>query len=162
MRKSALLAVLMCSFAVNAQLKATWERDNTPGKPLMEKVLKAWTSGDTASAARFYDKAAKNVYFDILPEQYKGIGEYEAGVKQAMEAFQSFQFTLHDDVMVHQSSNLAWATATWTGQGKQKNGNGVGLEGRWTVIWEKKGSKWLIVHEHLSVPWKPEGEMRQR
>jgi ketosteroid isomerase-like protein len=23
---------------------------------------------------------------------------------------------------------------------------------RWTVVFEKQGGKWLIVHEHISVP----------
>jgi len=83
-------------------------------------------------------------------------------VKQALAMFQSLKFTLHDDAKVHRAGNLAWGTATWSGQGKLKNGNGVGLEGRWTVIWEKKSGNWLVVHEHFSVPWTPEAESRHR
>lgn len=153
---------VMTGTLANAQLKATWNGSNTPGKQLMVKILDAWTGGDTSKAVEFYDKSARNVYFDIMPLQYKGVAEYESGVKQVMAGFQSFHFTLHDDVDVHRSSSLAWATCTWTGEGKQKTGNRLSLEGRWTVVWEKKGSKWLIVHEHLSVPWAPESESRHR
>jgi ketosteroid isomerase-like protein len=26
------------------------------------------------------------------------------------------------------------------------------VDGRHTAIWEKRGAKWLIVHEHVSAP----------
>lgn len=133
-----------------------------PSKALMSKILAAWNTGDPAKAAPFYDKTPTNVYFDFAPLQYKGWNEYDAGVKQAMATFQSLKFTLHDDAKVHRAGNTAWGTATWSGQGKLKNGNGVSLEGRWTCIWEKKGANWLIVHEHFSVPWAPESESRHR
>ena len=28
----------------------------------------------------------------------------------------------------------------------------VGKDARWTVLWQKTGDDWLVVHEHFSVP----------
>jgi ketosteroid isomerase-like protein len=36
--------------------------------------------------------------------------------------------------------------------GKKKTGESVEVDGRHTVIWENRSGKWLIVHEHFSVP----------
>jgi ketosteroid isomerase-like protein len=32
-----------------------------------------------------------------------------------------------------------------------KDGTKTTLPMRWTVVWEKRGANWLIVHEHTSV-----------
>jgi ketosteroid isomerase-like protein len=33
-----------------------------------------------------------------------------------------------------------------------KDGKAMDLDVRHTAIWEKRGGKWLIVHEHVSAP----------
>jgi ketosteroid isomerase-like protein len=162
MRVLQLFAILLTSLAATAQLKATWNGANTPGKPLMIKILGAWSTLDPDNAAPFYDKSAKNVFFDVAPLQYRGWADYEAGSKLSLGEFASLNGTLHSDsVQVHVSSATAWATGIVTLDGKLKNGNRLNFDGRWTVIWEHKGSKWLIVHEHLSAPWSPDTESRQ-
>jgi ketosteroid isomerase-like protein len=98
----------------------------------------------------------------MAPLQYKGWAEYESGLKQVLAGFEYLKLTVHDDAAVHRSGEWAWATATWSGDGKMKNGNKLDLEGRWTVIWQRKSGKWLIVHEHVSVPWSPPSEKRER
>jgi ketosteroid isomerase-like protein len=161
MNGSVVVLLLLCT-SLLAQSNPTSKAAEAPGPALMTKILAAWNTGDPANAAPYYDKSPDNVYFDFAPMQYKGWNEYDAGVKQALASFQSLKFTMHDDAKVHHAGNSAWATTTWSAQGKLKNGNGVGLEGRWTVIWEKRGNKWLIVHEHFSVPWVPDSESRHR
>ena len=36
-----------------------------------------------------------------------------------------------------------------------KEGMNEPLDGRWTVVWEKRGKDWLIVHDHFSAPLPP-------
>ncbi len=160
MYRSLLISLLLCAsaFAQSTPAKST----GAPTAVLMQKVIAAWNTGDPANAAAFYDKTPTNVYFDIAPLQYHGWKEYAEGVKQMFATFESMKFTLHNDAKVHRAGNTAWGTATWSADGKLKTGNGVSLEGRWTVIWEKKGSQWLVVHEHFSAPWQPEPESRHR
>jgi ketosteroid isomerase-like protein len=161
MYKNTIVILLLCASGF-AQSKPATKVTGVPSKALMTKILAAWNTGDPANAAPFYDKTPTNVYFDFAPLQYKGWDEYESGVKQALATFQSLKFDLHDDARVHRDGDAAWGTATWSAQGKLRNGNGVSLEGRWTCIWKKKGPNWLVVHEHFSVPWAPESESRHR
>jgi ketosteroid isomerase-like protein len=161
MYKIVIFAFFLCANGFS-QSKPAAKPAEVPSPALMSNILAAWNTGDPTKAAPFYDKSANNVYFDIAPLKYRGWAEYDTGVRQILSTFQNFTFTLHDDVRIHRSGNTAWGTATWSGQGKLKNGNGVSLEGRWSCIWEKKGAHWLIVHEHHSVPWAPEAESRHR
>ncbi len=161
MKKLVFTALMLIPASVLAFAKDAKSADQ-PGKPLMEKILAAWSSGDPTKATPFYDQAAGNIYFDVAPLQYHGFSEYVEGAKQVVGMFQTFKLTVNDDVQVHPSGSWAWATATFKAEGKMVNGNGLSEQGRWTVIWQKKGGKWLVVHEHVSFPWTPPTERRQR
>jgi len=158
-RKIALL-LLICA-TVQAQSNPS-PRSEVPSVGLMSKILEAWNTGGPGKAAPFYDKAPTDSFYDIRPLKYRAWSAYAKGAEQDLRGFEYLNLRLNDDTQVHRAGNIAWGTATWTGEGKLKNGNKLGLEGRWTVIWEKKNSRWLIVHEHLSIPWQPESESRQR
>lgn len=161
MKRFAILLLMFSAFCCRAQSNAPKPGD-PPSKALMAAVLVPFSNGNPDAAAPFYDKSAKDVFFDAAPLQYQGWQEYAAGVKQVLAEFSTFKLTLRDDAVVHSSGSTAWATATFAMDGKMKNGNKVSQVGRWTCIWQKKGSKWLIVHEHVSFPWAPETEARQR
>jgi hemoglobin len=119
---------------------------------MMRKTLDAWETLDPANAAPFYDQSADNVYFDTAPLKYTGFAEYAEGVKNNFPDLASVKFTLGDDVRIHPSGNLTWATATLHFDLATKSGTRMPLEARWTLIWERRGAKWLIVHEHVSAP----------
>ncbi|HEV2351634.1 MAG TPA: nuclear transport factor 2 family protein [Terriglobia bacterium] len=123
----------------------------TDFKALMRKTLDAWETLDPANAAPFYAQEADNVYFDVAPLRYNGWAEYAAGVSTNYPDLASVKFTL-SDVSIHPHGNLAWATADLHFDMKTKSGAAKSLDGRWTLIWEKRGRGWLIVHEHVSVP----------
>ncbi len=121
-------------------------------KTLMQNILDAWATLDPANPAPYYAKETDNVFYDITPLKYTGWAEYAEGVKKVLGGFSSLKFTLGDDVRTHQHGSLAWATATWHADLVIKNGSKEGMDGRWTVVWEKRGKDWLIVHEHVSAP----------
>jgi len=153
---------IIAVFVVLSSLSLAQTQKITPSPALMSSILDAWSAGGPAKAAVYYDKSPADIFFDLTPLEYKGWTEYNSGAPTALGVFDTIKFTLHGDAKVHRAGSTAWGTATWSAEGKLKNGNGVSLEGRWTVIWEKKGSQWLIVHEHLSAPWQPERESRHR
>ena len=119
---------------------------------LMQQQLTAWEKLDPAQAAKFYDQDAGDVFFDLAPMKYDGWKDYDAGVKKTLAPFSSVKFILGDDVKVHRHGALTWATATWTADAVTKAGEKQSLAGRWTLVWEKRGSRWLVVHEHFSMP----------
>jgi ketosteroid isomerase-like protein len=57
-----------------------------------------------------------------------------------------------DDFNVIKSGNLAVTTLTMNLLFTNKNGATSKMQVRSTDVWEKQGGKWLIVHEHVSVP----------
>jgi len=77
---------------------------------------------------------------------------YKEGFRKGFAGFKDMKLALNDDLAVHRAGNLAWATTTWKLDGHLKDGKDVHLEGRTTLLLEKQNGKWVIVHEHYSVP----------
>ena len=145
-------ALLILIFAVPAAAQAK------PGafdfKARMNAMLRAWETLDPAKAAPYYDKDPKLAFYDIVPFKYTGWEEYAKGVLATFGGtYQSGKFFLHDDINLRRGSKVTWATATLDFEIVRKDGGRELLKDlRWTLIWEKRGRDWLLVHEHLSVP----------
>lgn len=124
----------------------------TPSKQLMKDIWNGWATLATASVSRFYDKSANDTFFDVTPLKYKSWSEYESGVKNVLAQWQEMKARVNDDAEVHANGNLYWGTATVHVDITPKQGNPMTLDVRWTVLWQKRGKQWLIVHEHVSAP----------
>jgi ketosteroid isomerase-like protein len=121
-------------------------------KALMQRIWDAWSSGDPANAAPFYSKGADHVFFDVTPVKYDDWSQYNDGVKKVLANFQSAKFKVNHDARVHRLANYAWATSTVDADLIPKNGSEEKATWRWTVVWQRSGRKWLIIHEHISAP----------
>lgn len=157
MLKKIVMIVLLTAVVASAQSKPPSGQKQSNGteaeiRATLEKLYAAWSDLDPAKAAPFYAKDSDLMFFDVAPMKYNGWAEYAAGVPQAFAAYRSGKFTLNDDLRVHRHGNWAWATATWRAELTKKDGSGEHLEGRYSVILEKRGKQWLNVHEHMSVP----------
>lgn len=126
-------------------------------KDMMQKTIAAWETMDPAKAAPFYATDEKDLaFFDIEPLKYTGWTEYADGTKKVLADFASLKASIYPDARVELKGNVAWATATVHFEATmKKDGSKMAFDGRWTLIWEKKGDKWLIVHEHTSSPLAP-------
>jgi hemoglobin len=144
-----LLAPLICGIVFS--LSALAAPPATDFKALMRKTLDAWETLGSANAAPFYAKDADSVFFDVAPLRYDGWAEYAAGVRKNFPDLASVKFT-PSDIRVHPHGNLTWATANLHFEMAIRSGATQSLDGRWTLIWEKRGADWLIVHEHVSAP----------
>ncbi len=152
MRHRALLLALallapMLTFPQQAKKAA-----GIPDRALMQQICDAWATLKPENAARYYDKAPGNVFYDITGLKYTGWAAYENDVRTVNATLQSLTFKVNDDALVHQAGKLAWGTATVRTEVVEKNGLTHTLDARWTVIWETKGRDWLIVHDHFSAP----------
>jgi Calcium/calmodulin dependent protein kinase II association domain len=101
-----------------------------PDKAYMQKVLDGWSTLDPADAAKFY-ASGTGTFFDVTPLKYASWEDYEAGVRKIV---------------------TNWGTATIKEDALLKNGKREIATQRWTVVWEKRDGKWLIVHDHTSEP----------
>lgn len=119
---------------------------------LINRYYAAWNTGDPETAAPLYAKDPDLVFYDLAPLKYKGWAEYDKGVRALLSSMASLKITPYSDLRATRRGNIAWTTVTFHLSGKKKNGQEVELDGRHTVIWELRGRRWLIVHEHFSVP----------
>jgi ketosteroid isomerase-like protein len=122
-------------------------------KALINEYYTAWSTLNPDDAARFYAKDADIVFYDVAPLKYNAWAEYKAGVIRAFtETMSSGKLTPNDDLKITQRGNIVWTTVTFHLSAKPKAGGAMEVDCRHTAIWEKRGGKWLIVHEHVSAP----------
>jgi ketosteroid isomerase-like protein len=148
------VAALLLAGALNGQdkTKAKAKAEHYDFHPLMTQIWEAWSTLNPDNAARFYSKDAERTFFDLAPLKYTGWTEYAAGVKKVFADYSSAKFVLTGTSHVAQRPTIAWATATGHGVMNKKTGAKEELDFRWTVLWEKSGDDWLIIHEHVSTP----------
>ncbi|MFY9555914.1 MAG: nuclear transport factor 2 family protein [Blastocatellia bacterium] len=149
------LAALLIALPVSAQKK------NAPANKALEAEFKAmisqyyeaWSTLDPDKAAKYYAKDADLVFYDVAPLKYNSWAEYRAGVIKAFtEPMASGKLTPNDDLKVTQHGDIVWTIVTFHLSAKPKAGGSMEIDCRHTAIWEKRGGKWLIVHEHVSAP----------
>ncbi len=149
------LSLLVCIFALclfaTAQTHKKTSAGPVPDKALLQKIAAAWSTLDPADAAKFYAPGS-GTFFDVSPLKYTSWEDYENGVRKIIGNYQSIKFTVNDDADVHTHGDCAWATATLKEDAVLKSGKHELATLRYTVIWEKRDGKWLIVHDHTSEP----------
>ncbi len=125
---------------------------------LLQQEWDAWCTLDPANAAKYYDKAASDVFFDIAPLQYKGWDAYAKGVVAVLAPFKTIKANVLEP-HIHTAGNLAWITSIVHLDTEMKDNSKGAMELRWTSVWEKRAGEWKIVHEHVSAPL-PEPEKK--
>lgn len=151
MRARVVIAVaFVVSFGV-AQAKKDGKAGGGPDKALMQKVWDGWSTLDVSNVNQFY-ATGPHVFFDIAPLKYASWEEYQKGVVNVLADFKTAKFTVNDDVELHPAGQYVWGTSTVREDATMKSGKREMGTFRWTVVFEKQGGKWLIVHEHISAP----------
>ena len=148
------LTILVCILALSFSGFAASKKAAAPGAPdkaYLQKLMAGWSSGNPATMAQYYDQG-DYTFFDIVPLKYNNWAEYQKGVEQVLKNYKSFTITVNDDAQIHTDGNLTWATATVKEDAITAVGKHELATLRWTVIFEKQGGKWMIVHEHPSEP----------
>jgi ketosteroid isomerase-like protein len=107
---------------------------------------------NTDNVKPYYDQAPANVFYDLSPLKFVGFEAYAEGVKPVFKTLKSLTFTLNDDLALHSAGNLAWGTVTVKTVMTDQAGKVTNLDCRWTAIWQRKGTAWVIVHDHFSAP----------
>lgn len=147
MKKALLLALVL--FLVAAPVLA---KDEDDIRAVVDKYATAWASLNPDNAAPLYAKDTDLPFYDLLPLKYTGWSAYAEGVKPHFAQFESLKITPKGDLKITRRGDVAWTTSTFDFQVKPKDGEAMSLEARQTLILEKQGKEWKIVHEHLSTP----------
>src|ERR1700736_4687425 len=145
------LGVMLVAF-IAARAEQQGSNDPTFRK-LTDDYCAAWSTGSTDNAGKFYAQDADLVFYDVTPFSYHGWKEYIPGVHKALlDNAAEVKLTAGKDLKVTRRGNVAWTLVPMHFYEKTKDGKVMEAELRYTGIWEKRGSNWLLVHEHLSVP----------
>lgn len=149
------IAVLVISITASAQRKPAHAKTAVEAefKAMIDQYYTAWSTLDPDKAAKYYAKDSDLPFFDVAPLKYKNWADYRAGVIKAFtETMSSGKLTPNNDLRVTQRGNVVWTTVTFHLSATPKTGGAMEVDCRHTAIWEKRGGKWLIVHEHVSAP----------
>ncbi len=150
--RAVVMAVLLMATLASAETKkAAKVASGAPDKAHLQKIWDAWSTLDPANAAQFY-ASGPHVFFDIAPLKYADWDEYQKGVVTVLADFKTAKLTVNDDAEIHPAGTIVWATATVKEDATMKSGKREMGNFRWTVVFQKENGKWLIVHEHISVP----------
>jgi uncharacterized protein (TIGR02246 family) len=118
----------------------------------LQDVMDSWSAGDVEKMAPYFAKDSDLIFFDLVGVEYKGWDAYAAGLEKYFNAFDSVNFRLNGDATVHQKGDMAYATATWDALTTLHDQSKQHFIARWTIILEKRGQDWLVVHMHASAP----------
>jgi ketosteroid isomerase-like protein len=141
---------LLTFVGARAQQRAS---DDATFRRLIEGYCAAWSSGNAEAPARFYAKDNGLVFYDLAPFAYHGWKEYHDGVQRELFANMASGSLLPGrDLKVTRRGTLAWTTVSMHFSEKTRDGKTMETQVRYTGIWEKRGTNWLLVHEHLSTP----------
>lgn len=146
------IAVACLSAMLLTPAMAKGKTDQEAFRSLIDRYWATWSSGDLDKVGEFYDQAPNAVFFDVTPLKYGNWNEFKTGVKALFQEANSIKIGANDDFKVTRRGNLAWTTETFHMSEALKNGKTVEIQGRHTAVWEKRNGKWIILHEHVSVP----------
>jgi ketosteroid isomerase-like protein len=145
-----ILAITLASLATTKK-STSKAAGPVPDKAFIQKYWDAWSTLNSANAAQYY-AAGPHTFFDLAPLKYDSWDEYQKGAMALLADYKSAVFTVNDDLQLHSGGDYVWGTATVKSDMTRKNSKRELSTFRWTVVFEKQGGKWLIVHEHVSEP----------
>jgi len=145
------LGIVLLTFAVaRAQQQAKADR---AFRKLIDDYCAAWSTGNTDAPAKFYAQDDNLIFYDVTPFSYHGWKEYAPGVHKALlDGVAEIKLTAGDDLHATRRGDIAWTIVPMHFREKTKDGKVIEADLRYTGIWEQRGSNWLLVHEHVSVP----------
>ena len=153
-RRPVLSVIFLAGVVATFSAAAPKAQDAEPDfKALHAKVDAAWESLKAENASPYYAHDAGLVFYDAAPLKYDGWAAYRDGAQKLfLDTATSLKFNVNDDLKVMRRGMIAWTTRTMHLVANMKQGKAIEFDCRDTVIWENRGGKWLIVHEHVSAP----------
>lgn len=122
-----------------------------PSTALVQQIWDAWSTLDPRNVAQYYAADAPFPFYDIFPMKFDTWPAFEKGAVDMFGGFSSMKATINHAV-VRTNGSGALGTAVVHLDMVRKDGTPVSMDVRWTGVWEQKDGRWLIVHEHVSVP----------
>ena len=155
MKRAVIWAVLLVvgifsGFQIASYAKAG---DDAQIRKLIDDFTVAFRAKDVDKVMALYEHSDKMVAFDVVPpRQYTGWDAYRKDFKDLFDQFNGPLQLEMSDVSITVDGNMAYSRSIDHFGGTMKDGNKMDVTVRVTDVYRKIGGKWLVVHEHVSVP----------
>jgi uncharacterized protein (TIGR02246 family) len=141
--------------AISAMAFGTPARADARGdiKALEDRFVAAFKAKDVDAIMKTYAPGQTLVVFDVVPpRQYVGAAAYRKDWQTFLGSFDGPITVELTDLDVGADRNLAYSHSIQRVSGTDKQGKKLDLTVRVTDVYQKIRGRWLIVHEHVSVP----------
>jgi ketosteroid isomerase-like protein len=148
---TALAAVVIC--AGSAACADSFERDAAEIKNLEAAYVSAIRKKNLDRLMDVYERSPKLFVFDLVPpRQYVGWDAYRADWQGVLDGCKDAPALEMSDLAVEGDGRYAWGHNIQHMSCTTPSGAKLDMTYRVTDVYRKIGGKWLIVHEHISVP----------
>ena len=113
------------------------------------EMLAAQQLGNMELMHKYYSDSTTFVSSDYGPP-IMGWKTWAAGYERQKAAFQQMQI-IRRNTFIFTHADVAWATYQWDFAAVLATGKGYDARGQTTLVFNKVGSDWLIVHNHTAV-----------
>ena len=146
--RAILVALSIMAFGSPARADATADI-----RALEERFVAAFKAKDVDAIMKVYTPDQTLVVFDVVPpRQYVGAAAYRKDWQTLLDSFEGPITVELTDLDVAADRNLAYSHSIQRVAGTDKQGKKLDLTVRVTDVYKKARGRWLIVHEHVSVP----------
>jgi ketosteroid isomerase-like protein len=135
----------------DAKQSAQYEQTRKDLTQLLDDFKKIVEQKDINAIMALYDRNV--ISYDINPPlQYTGAAAYRKSWQSFLDGYDGPLEVEIRDLHMSASGNLAYTYCLERVTGTPKGGKRTDLWFRVSDVYQKKGGKWLIIHEHVSLP----------
>jgi len=148
-----LATLIIVALAQKSNTKTSSGGDEAQIRALEQNFSEAVKNKDVDKIMASYESGDKLVVFDVIPpREYVGWDAYKKDWQDFLGTFDGAITFDISDLNITTGGNFAYGYSFQHVAGKMKDGGTTDLTVRVTDVYRKTGAKWLIVHEHVSVP----------
>lgn len=147
-----MLATVNSGLAQNKSSKSSGGKDKAQIEALFQRYLKAFNAKDTNAIMALYSPTDLFVFDVVPPREFPSWDAYKKDFEGLFAAFPGPVENKLTDMSITTSGSMAYAHNIQTVQFTAKDGSRLTLVVRVSDVLRKVNGKWLIVHEHVSVP----------
>jgi uncharacterized protein (TIGR02246 family) len=130
-----------------------WADSRADIRALEDRFVAAFKAKDVDAIMKAYAPGQTLVVFDVVPpRQYVGAEAYRKDWQNFFGSFEGPISVELTDLDIGADRNLAYSHSIQRVTGTDKQGKKLDLTVRVTDVYQKVRGRWLIIHEHVSVP----------
>jgi uncharacterized protein (TIGR02246 family) len=153
LKAGATACAIFFAFSIMAFGPPAQADDRADIRALEERFVAAFKAKDPDAIMKVYAPGQTLFVFDVVPpRQYVGAAAYRKDWQTFFDSFDGPITVELTDLDVVTDRNLGYSHSIQHVAGTDKQGKKLDLTVRVTDVYKKAQGRWLIVHEHVSVP----------